>query len=91
MKQYVLIIAALIVGALYTTAQTPVTPVPLTVKVYTIAELPFLPKPYGKVLIYLNGLFMSPGVDYKINSSGNFYFTTQILSTGDQVEVVTLP
>ncbi len=71
-------------------AQTPTQP--LAVRVYRVtsaAAFPGLPLP-AHALIFRNGLFASPGLDY--NATGaTFAFKPGVLADGDGVEVVTLP
>lgn len=71
-------------------AQIPVLPLP--VRVYTVtdaATFPSLPLP-RHALVFHNGSFASPGVDYTSVAGTAFVFTAA-LSNGDQIEVVTLP
>jgi hypothetical protein len=69
-------------------AQTPTVP---TVRVYTVTDASTFPAlPGGKVLIFINGLFQSPGTDYTTKGA-TVVFRVGLLRNGDQIEVATLP
>lgn len=86
---YVLLIALCCSVLVILQAQTPAPA--LAVRIYNVTNpVGFPGLPGGKVLIFLNGVFQSPGVDYVV-SGGSFRFQAGFLSAGDQIEVVTLP
>jgi len=66
---------------------------PVAVRVYTVTDAAAFPALQGgKVLVFLNGLFQAPGIDYyPVSADGKIRFYPGFLHNGDQIEVVTLP
>lgn len=71
-------------------AQTP--NVPISIRVYNVldpAAFPVLPST-GRSMIFRNGLFMSPNVDYTLTGVA-MKFKAGVLNSGDQISVAMLP
>lgn len=84
----------LVIGTVYLTPAKPQTPVPsINVTTYYIANDGIAPRfTNGKILIFLNGIFQSPKIDYLVapDNSILFLYPTKFL-VGDEIEEVTLP
>jgi hypothetical protein len=64
----------------------------IPVRIYTVTTPATFPVVTGgKVLVFCNGVFQSPGIDYTLTASGGIIFKAGFLAAGDQVEVATLP
>lgn len=84
-----LALALILIGLL--SAQN-IAPPPIPVRVYTVTSPVVFPSiPCSKALIFRNGVFQSPGVDYTVSLSAECRFLTGILGAGDQIEVATVP
>jgi hypothetical protein len=81
---------ALALGA-FCVAQAPPDPL-VAVRAYhvtTAAVFPSLPLP-ARSLLFRNGLFQSPGIDYDVVFGPGFRFRPGVLSDGDSVTVVSI-
>lgn len=84
----------LVIVAIHTETAKPQTPVPsINVTTYYITNDGIAPRfTNGKILIFLNGIFQSPKIDYLVapDNSILFLYPTKFL-VGDEIEEVTLP